>query len=359
MKRVLVSVTNDLSTDQRVAKVCTTLHSAGYDILLIGRKLKNSLPLQRNYKTKRINLLFNKSFLFYAEYNFRLFFLLLFSKKDILLSNDTDTLLANFLVSKLRRKKLIFDSHELFSEVPELVNKPFVKKFWIGIEKMIIPKLKNNYTVCNSIANYYKEKYNTNFKIIKNLPQQKEIELSSFSFKIDGKKVILYQGSVNIGRGLELMIDTIQHLPNCIFVIAGSGDILEDLQQKTIKLKLENQVKFLGKLQPDELIKITPLADIGISLEEDLGLNYRFALPNKIFDYIQAEVPILVSELPEMKQIVFNYKVGEVVSDRKPKELANQITNMLKKDFSIPLKKAKQELVWGAQEEELLSIFNS
>ena len=81
-----------------------------------------------------MSLLFNKGFLFYAEYNFRLFFLLLFSKKDILLSNDADTLLANFLASKLQNKKLVFDSHELFSEVPELVEKPFVKSFGIVLK---------------------------------------------------------------------------------------------------------------------------------------------------------------------------------------------------------------------------------
>ena len=155
------------------------------------------------------------------------------------------------------------------------------------------------------------------------------------------------------------MIDTIQHLPNCIFVIAGSGDILEDLQQKVVDLKLENQVKCLGRLHPIELQKITPLADVGISLEEDLGLNYRFALPNKIFDYIQAEVPILVSDLPEMKQVILDYNVGEIVTNRNSKELANQITNMLEKEFSNNLKRAKQELTWERQEKELLSIFNS
>lgn len=305
-----------------------------------------------------MNLLFNKGFLFYAEYNFRLFFLLLFSKKDILLSNDVDTLLANYFVSKIQGVKLVFDSHELFSEVPELVDKPSVKKFWQRIENWIIPKLKHNYTVCKSIAKYYNYNYNSDFKIIKNLPLEKEIKVSSFPFKTDYKKVVLYQGSVNIGRGIELMIETIKHLPNYIFVIAGSGDILEDLQKKVTDLQLENQVKFLGRLQPNELQKITPLADIGISLEEDLGLNYRFALPNKIFDYIQAEVPVLVSDLPEMKQIVLAYKAGEIVVNRNPKELAKQIEKMLEKDFSNPLKEAKLELIWEQQEKELINIFN-
>lgn len=359
MKKVIVSVTNDLSTDQRVAKVCTTLHNAGFDVFLIGRKLPNSLPLKRIYTTKRINLLFNKGFLFYAEYNIRLFFLLLLSKKNILLSNDTDTLLANYLVSKFQNKKLVFDSHELFSEIPELVNKSLVKKFWQRIENLVIPKLKHNYTVCKSIADYYKEKYNTDFGIIKNLPLQKEIIQGKFFFSTENKKVILYQGAINIGRGLELMIDTVKHLPNCMFVIAGSGDIINDLKLKVSTLKLENQVKFLGKLSPNELQTITPLADIGISLEEDLGLNYRFALPNKIFDYIQAETPVLVSNLPEMKQVVLEYKVGEIALSRNPEKLAQQIENLLKKDLKKELIKAKKELIWEQQEKKLINIFNS
>ncbi len=105
LKRIIVSVSNDLATDQRIEKICATLQELNYDILLVGRKLKNSLPLYRNYKTKRIHLFFNKGFLFYAEYNIRLFFLLLFSKKEILLANDLDTLLPNFLVSIIQKKK--------------------------------------------------------------------------------------------------------------------------------------------------------------------------------------------------------------------------------------------------------------
>lgn len=359
MKKIIVSATNDLSTDQRISKVCTTLHNAGFEIVLIGRLLKNSLPLNRSYKTKRMKLLFNKGFLFYAEYNIRLFFFLLFSKKEILLSNDTDTLLANFFTSKLQSKKLIFDSHELFSEIPELIDRPFVKNFWLQIEKWIIPKLKNNYTVCKSISDYYQKEYNSEFKIIKNLPVKNFVKKSSFPFITNNKKIIFYQGSVNIGRGLELMLEIIEQLPNCIFVIAGVGDILDSLRQKVVIKKLEKQVYFLGQLPPKHLQSITPLANLGISLEEDLGLNYRFALPNKIFDYIQAKVPILVSDLPEMKQVIFKYNVGEVAINRNPTQLANQMKKMLTTDYSNKLQEAKEQLIWENQEEELVAIFKT
>ena len=352
-------MTNDLSTDQRVDKVCSTLHKNGFKVLLIGRKLKNSTPLNSKYDTKRIKLLFNSGVLFYAEFNFRLFFILLFLKKDFLLSNDLDTLLPNYLVSIFQKKKIIYDSHELFPEIPELVNKPFVKKCWSNLEAFILPKLKNTYTVCDSIAEYYTKKYNTNFKTILNLPNKKDLEFGTFPFQSDGKKVILYQGAINIGRGIELMIDTMQFMDNCIFVIIGNGDIFRDLNQKVINKNLTDKIYFLGKIAPKELHKLTPLANLGISIEEDLGLNYRFALPNKIFDYIQAEAPILVSDLPEMKQIVLDHKVGEIIIKRSPEKIAKQIEGMLEKDYSSNLKKAKKELIWKTEEEKLFEVFNN
>ena len=359
MKKILVSVTNDLSTDQRVDKVCCTLQREGFNVLLVGRKLKNSTPLNRSYRTKRMRLLCNKGFLFYAEYNFRLFFMLLFSKKEVLLSNDLDTLLPNFLVSVLQRKKLVYDSHELFPEIPELVHKPLVKKCWSLLEAWILPKLKQTYTVCGSITEFYNEKYNANFKTILNLPTKKEIELGCFPFDSKGKKIILYQGAINIGRGLELMIDTMEFLDDSIFVIVGHGDIFDNLKGRVKNKKMGNKIYFLGKIAPEKLHKLTPLANLGVSFEEDLGLNYRFALPNKIFDYIQAEVPILVSNLPEMKQIALEHHVGEVIKNRNPAFLAKQIEALLGKDFSNELKKAKQELIWENQEEKLLNIFRN
>ncbi|MDP4704522.1 MAG: glycosyltransferase [Polaribacter sp.] len=358
MKRIVVSVTNDLTTDQRVEKVCNTLFENGFDVLLIGRKLKNSAPIKRKYKTKRFTLIFNSGFLYYAEYNLRLFFYLFFTKKDVLLANDLDTLLANYLISRLQGKKIIIDCHELFPEIPELVNRKKVKNVWLFLEKKLLPKVKYKYTVCDSIANYYQEKHQTNFEVFKNLPRRKELEKGEFRFDTKNKKIILYQGAINVGRGLELLIETMKHLDNHLFIIIGHGDIFQQLQEKVRVEKLEQKIFFLGKMTPESLHKITPLAHLGISIEEDLGLNYRFALPNKIFDYIQAEVPILVSDLPEMKKVVLKYNVGEIVINRNPKELAIQIEMLLEKDFSTELKKAKNELIWENQEEQIIEFFN-
>ena len=360
MKKIIVSVTNDLTTDQRVDKVCTSLLKLNYEVLLVGRKLKDSIPISRPYKTKRLHLIFTCGFLFYAEYNIRLFFFLLFRKKEILLANDLDTLTANFLVSKIQNKKLVYDSHELFTEVPELIHRTKVKKVWLSIEKWIFPRLKNCYTVNDKIAKIYSKKYNLKVGVIKNYPTFKTVvKKSSFPFPTNDKKIMIYQGAINIGRGLELLIDTIKILDPYLLIIVGDGDILNELKEKVINEKLYEKVYFLGRIEPKELFKLTPLADIGFSLEEDLGLNYRYALPNKIFDYIQAEIPVVVSDLPEMKKVIINYNIGTFLKKRTPEDLAELIKRVVATNYSIKLKEAKKILTWESEEKKLFKIFKN
>ncbi len=359
MKRILVSVSNDINNDQRLYRTCETLWNDDFDISVIGRLKKDSLPLDLHFKTKRIKMLFSKGFLFYAFFNVRLFFILFFRKKEILFANDLDTLLPNYLVSKLQNKPLVFDSHELFSEVPELQDNSFAKKVWKFLEDWIIPNLQHVITVSDGIKNHYKENYNLESTVIRNVPFITKKKTKELDFISKNQKVIWYQGSVNVGRGLELVIDTISFLEDYIFVIVGNGDLYEKLEQKVLHLELENKVKFLGKLPPSELKKLTPNATIAISLEEDLGLNYRYALPNKIFDYIHAEVPMIVSNLPDMSSLVTNYKVGEVLKVISPKFLTELILKMENKDYSKALVKAKKKLNWEKEKEKLLKLVKS
>ena len=402
MQKIIVSVINDLTTDQRVHKVCTTLDNMGFEVLLIGRNYKDSIALKRAYKTKRLSIFLKKGIFAYIEFYVKLFFVLLFKKKDILLSNDLDTLLPNFLISRLQNKKLVYDSHELFTEMPELVNRPKKQQIWLKIEAYILPKLKNTYTVCQSIADYYNNKYQTNFKVVRNLPvlveiPKNNIEISNSKLQTsnskpktvnkeiatlplamtsenkpvsslleDGRwakpKTIIYQGAINVGRGLELMIETMQYLDNCQFIIVGDGEITKEISNLIHQKNLSKKIILLGKKTPTALKKITPKADLGISIEEDLGLNYHFALPNKIFDYIHANVPVLVSNLPEMKQVVLDYQVGEVINSREPKLLARQIQDIFDKPskfWSKNLKNARLVLNWRQEEKVLESIFRN
>jgi glycosyltransferase involved in cell wall biosynthesis len=361
-KRIIVSVTNDLVSDNRVHKVCSSLVKMGFDVLLIGRKLPKSLPVAgRNYATKRFRLLFKKGPLFYACFNLRLFLFLLFARFDVLLSNDLDTLPANYLASKLRNNPLVYDSHEYFTEVPELVNRPRVQKVWEWLEKRMLPNLKNAYTVCDSIANAYQKKYGTPFKVVRNVPFAKSS--ASYSDKNESKeKIVLYQGAVNVHRGLEQAIIAMKYIDGSRLVIAGDGDIKPQLENLVQQEKLENKLEFTGRLPIDQLAKITPTAHLGLSIEEDVGLNYRFALPNKLFDYIQAEVPVLVTDLPEMSEVVSHYKIGEITESLEPEKLAEKIKTALfdeskREEWKQNLKTAASDLTWENEEKQLAEIF--
>ncbi len=362
-KRIIVSVTNDLTGDNRVHKVCSTLKNIGFDVLLAGRQLRESIPVNhRNYETKRFRLLFKKGPFFYAEFNLRLFIFLLFSKFDILLSNDLDTLPANFYAAKLKNKPLVYDSHEYFTEVPELINRPQIQRIWEHIEKRLVPRIKYAYTVCNSIATAYEKKYGTKFHVVRNVPFA--MTFSSVETKSSGaEKMILYQGALNIGRGLEQAISAMKYVENAKLVIAGGGDIKILLENKVERENLQNKIKFTGRLPLEKLSELTPQADLGLSIEEDLGLNYRFALPNKLFDYIQAQVPVLVTNLPEMAAIVKHYEIGEITNSLQPEILAGKIIEALFNDqtrlkWKENLKTAAGELTWENEEKVIREIFS-
>ena len=311
-----------------------------------------------------MKLLFNKGFLFYACFNFRLLIFLLFRRKiDILVANDLDTLPANYLVSRIRRTRLIYDSHEYFTEVPELIGRHRVRNFWVLIERTILPRLKIAYTVSRPIADIYTCKYGINFEVIHNYPlRRKKITPYPLPFDIGGDKLLIYQGALNLGRGLELLIEAVGEMDRVKFIVAGDGDIRGYLEKKVKEKNFENKIFIIGKINFEQLHDLTRQADAGVSLEEDLGLNYRFSLPNKLFDYIQAGIPVLVSSLPEMKKVVEKYHIGIISDSREKAEICKMLKSLLFNEekraiWKKGLERAANELCWENEENRLLSIY--
>lgn len=405
-KRIIISVTNDLSSDQRVHRVAETLVDGGYSVLLVGRKKRKSKPLApRRYATKRMKLVFQHGKFFYLEYAFRLFWLLLFKKTDSLLSNDLDTLLPNFLVAKLRRKRLIYDSHEYFTEVPELVERRLTRAIWVLLEKITFPRVHAAYTVNESLANIYSKKYGITVHSIRNLPlkntpvppnddapsppienppvgayrhtpEHEDFPNDSGNGDVgnDGvglgkgmggnQKTLIYQGALNMGRGIELMIEAMRHLEGYTLWIIGTGDLDDLLRGLADQYDLGDKVIFKGFVQFDELKSLTPQADLGLSLEQDRGASYHYALPNKLFDYIQAGLPVLVSDLPEMRRVVDEYGVGEILpaDSRAPEQVAARIQRLcenqpLMQQYQSASRAAAQVLTWENEKEKLGKVF--
>ncbi len=358
-KKIICTVTNDLSFDQRMQRICTSLSKFGYEVELVGRKRKHSKQLDAfPFKQKRIKCWRNKGFLFYAEFNIRLFFYLLFTSYDIVCSVDLDTLSAGVLAAKLKSKKVVYDAHEYFPESPELINRPKVKSVWKKIEQTFLPKADLVYTVSSGIQQLFKNQYHIEIGLIRNVPTYYAVN----EFRKQ-EQYIIYQGALNVGRGLEQIIDAMA-MVNSKLLLAGSGDIEEQLKQKVIAKSLHSKVEFLGNVKPDKLRDYTQKAKIGINLLERMGESYYLSLSNKFFDYVMAEIPQISIDFPSYKSINKKFDVAILIDSLNPELIADKINLLLLDTERYSLlqqncKVAKEELNWSKEEQNLKLLYNN
>jgi glycosyltransferase involved in cell wall biosynthesis len=360
LKRILLTVTNDLTYDQRMHRICTSLTNAGYQVSLIGRSRRFSVPLSsKSYQQKRIKCVFETGKLFYLEYNIRLFFYLIFHRFDIINAIDLDTLLPCYFVSVIKGKPCIYDAHEYFTEVPEVLHRPFIKRTWESLERLIVPRLKYCYTVSESIAQLYQDKYSIPFQTIRNVPVLHDEVIRRYDE--EQEQYLIYQGALNKGRGLETLIEAMQHV-DCHLYLVGEGDLSEELRYLATQFKVKSKVKFLGYIEPHLLPSITRRAFAGINVSENLGLSYYYSLNNKCFDYIHAGIPSVTNNFPEYQKINEEYEVA-VMTELAVSNLAISINLLLNNsDLYAKLKsncmKAREEYNWQKEEQKLLEIYS-
>ncbi len=360
MKRIIFTVTNDLTYDQRMHRICGSLATNGFEVLLIGRKLKNSIPLiQKLFKQKRLSCLFNTGFLFYAEYNFRLFFWLLFNNFHIICAIDLDTILPLYFVSAIKKKERVYDAHELFTEQKEIVTRRWLYKFWLGIEKFAVPKFVKGYTVNKFIADELTQRYNVNYGIIRNLPTltapaQREV-------REERRPFIIYQGAVNEGRSFETLIPAMKRV-NSELRIYGKGNFLKHVERMIVENNVETKVQLMGYAVPEVLKLITPTAYIAVTLFEKTGLNQYYSLSNRFFDYIMAEVPQICVNYPEYKVINNDFNIALMIDDTEVETIAAALNRLLKdKKLYEQLQQncviARESLNWEREEKKLIDFY--
>lgn len=366
--KVIVAVVSDLVTDQRVHKASQVLHEQGYEVLLVGRRMKASQVLEpRDYKTYRVVLPFEKGPLFYMSYNIWLFFFLLRHRFDAVLSNDLDTLLASYSATKIKGGQLVYDSHEYFVGVPEIQKRKMVKWVWSTIEQFIFPKLNNVYTVNQSIASMYTHQYHIPVKVVRNVPfklenfKQEEVVIPQW----DGEqKLLIFQGAgINIDRGIEEAIEAMQYLEGYLLLIIGGGDVFGNLQSLCEKFGVSHKVTLLPKMSALKLRSYTMKAALGLSLDKPTNDNYKFSLPNKIFDYTHAGVPVLTSDVIEVATIVRKYQVGLCLESHDPKHIATKIEEAFSDEARYQLWKQNTQNVanecnWQEDSKVIKDIFS-
>ncbi len=357
-KVIYLTVTNDLTYDQRMMRICTTLANNGYNVTLVGRRLKSSSMLEkRSYQQKRFSCLINKGPLFYLEYNMRLFLYLLTRRSDILCAIDLDTILPVYFASLLKKSKRVYDAHELFCEMKEVVERPFIYRIWKWIEKLTVPKFSYGYTVNQPIAEEFKKMYGVNYEVIRNVPFKSRQTAGS-----QRSDYILYQGAVNEGRSFETLIPAMKMI-DAKLVIAGDGNFMERLKQLIVGNDVAHKVELAGMVSPDRLKLLTLSAKAGITIFEKNSHSNYMSLANRFFDYIQAGLPQVCVDYPVYRSINDTYDVAVLTEDISPEALAEKI-NMLLTDTELWMrlhnncKTAGAELNWENEEKLLVDFYN-
>ncbi len=359
MKKIYFTVTNDLTYDQRMHRICRTLTGNGYNVALVGRRLSSSLPLQNEkYRQYRLRCWFNKGKLFYAEYNIRLFFFLLFKKMDAICAIDLDTILPCLTISRWKKIIRIYDAHEFFTEMKEVMTRPAIQKAWRRIERKALPKFKWGYTVSNGLAREFQRLYGVNYETIRNLPY-----LQSLEPVMATEKFLLYQGAVNEARGFEQLIPAMKMI-TCKLVICGDGNFMQQLKALIKENKVEDKVVLKGMLPPDELWRVSRQAYIGIHVPEKEGLNQFLALPNKFFEYVHAAIPQVTVAYPEYQEMNAQWEVAILIAENTPARIAEAVNNLLVNDvlhhrLRENCLQAREVLNWQQEEKKLVRFYQS
>ena len=368
-KKVLITFLGNINYDTRCKNLYDTLSANGYEVEFLGFDW-----LTKGFEEVRGDISIIKlkkgllSIPFYLKLAWHIKLKLILTGASIIFAEDIYTLPFAIIWGKLKHAKIYYDSRELFGYLAGLKEKKLKQAFWKWTEKFFISKADCVMVTGLMDGEFLKKEYSLKeILLLRNLPRYYKpsfnLDIHSHLQIEKSKKIILYQGVLLKGRGIEKVFDVLNDLPDHIFVIAGGGEFENYYKRLAEEMKLTNQVYFLGKLTQEDLPKVTASVDIGVSLIENLSTSYYYALPNKLFEYIMAEIPVIVSNLPQMKEVVEKYDVGFAIDIENKTELISVIKK-LSEDSSLYASKkqncriASQELNWEKEVTTLLQALN-
>lgn len=366
---VLFTFLGNFHYDSRVTNFYYSFSEKGYLVKVVSFDwLTNNFRTQNGdisvYQLKK-----NSSLIFYLKFSLILTYRLLLTKAELIFAEDVYTLPFVILFAKLKKAKVCYDSREIYAHLAGLSNKKNKQLFWRWIEKTFIKSADVVITTGEMDSTYLEKEYNLqDAVVIRNLPPAKEI-MESFNYREkynlrNNEIILLYQGVILPGRGLNIIFNIMDQLLNCVLIILGDGIYEEKCRQIVREKNLPDKVFFFGKVTQNELLKYTSGADIGLALIENLSLSYYYALPNKMFEYIYCGLPVIASNLPQMKAVIEKYNVGLCVNVEDSNEI-KRVINMVASDdnyrkrLSANCKEASLELNWNNEVKKLFNVLET
>lgn len=288
---------------------------------------------------------------------------------DIFVAEDLFSLPAANKLSSKKNSKLIYDSREVYSALGPIHGQNFKQKILTFIEKRYVKGVSEFIISGKLDEDVLSRHFKTDlpFHLVMNLPPFKEHIQSNLireTFSIENDNyIILYQGAILPGRGLDIAIGAMKFIDNANLCIIGDGPYFKKIKQDVIDFNLSHKVHFTGEIEYSNLHKWTCSADIGLSLFEKVSISYELALPNKLFEYCMANIPSIASDLPAMREVIEENKIGELFNlDSGPELLAGEIQKILmpeaREGYIKACKKASEKFCYESQEQKIISIFS-
>ena len=359
-KKVCVAFLGNPSYDSRVTNLSQSLINDGHEVNVIGFDWQTPDFKSQNTSAKIFKLTKRKfSILFYLHFAFILMKELSASKADIYFAEDIYTLPFVVLWAKLRGERINYESRELYAHLGGLRNRKILQKVITSIERYFIKRVSLVITTGKMDSEFLQEFYGIENTVeLRNLPILKQsnkiVNLRERLGISESEKILLYQGVILDGRGLFPTLKAMEFIPNVHLIILGQGEKEEKLKDVAYETGISNRVHFLGMIDQKDLIHYTSAADVGLALIENISVSYYYALPNKLFEYIMAGVPVICSNLPQMKEIVDNYKVGVSIDLEKEENLIDLLKEFLSDNKKLDEYKsncitARQDLNWETE----------
>ncbi|MBN2105076.1 glycosyltransferase [bacterium] len=328
---IVIGFLGNIHYDTRTYNLRRILIQKGYPVRFIGfdwttPNYHSSFHMnQIIYRLKKRRV----SILFYLQFFALLFYQMIRIRSDIYWASDFYSLPACFIAAKLHKAKLFYDSREIYTEINGVQNRKWLKQIIFSIEKYIVHYCDRVIATGQIDIFTLKSLYGINhLLLLRNLPLKQTIK-HPFQYKLLSPtkgKILLYQGTLVQGRGIDLYLKIIQQYHGSL-VLLGGGEHEMYFRKMAADQKIINRVHFIGKIPQNQLLQYTAGADIGLAFIENISKNNELALPNKLFEYIMAGIPVIVSDLPQMKAVVEKYQIGAIVPDNNPEAIIQIISH--------------------------------
>ncbi|NUM69847.1 MAG: glycosyltransferase [Ignavibacteriaceae bacterium] len=356
-KTAVIVFLGNISFDTRCFNLRKSLEAEGIETTFIGFEWREKGFRTTVTESVKVYSLTKKytSLFYYLKFYFLSAWHLFAGRYDYYFAEDVYTLPVVSFFCKLKKGRLFYDSRELFGFLAGLKGKKIKQNFWEGVEKRNIHKTDGVIVTGRMDGEFLIKQYGISedkIILLRNLPLYREItgvaDLRAEHNIPQEALLAIYQGVIVKGRGLDLIFRLLNSRPDLYLLVAGSGELLDEYKRKATESGAGESIIFTGNIPQEKLLELTAAADLGFALIENLSVSYYYALPNKMFEYIMAGVPAVVSNLPQMRQIIEEHDCGFVLDiEREYSEVISDFNSLIPGRDALEDKKEKCKAAAG------------